>query len=78
MQLSNIRFLPVATFVVAIVVVATFVASVVVAAAAVVVVDAAAAAAAVAVVVVNVPFDFSRQFFPSEEFETRKIKKSAN
>ena len=75
MQLSDIRFLPVATFVVAIVVVATFVASVVVAAAAVVVVD---AAAAVAVVVVNVPFDFSRQFFPSEEFETRKIKKSAN
>ena len=71
MQLSDIRFLPVATFVVAIVVVATFVASVVVA---VVVV----AAAAVAVVVVNVPFDFSRQFFPSEEFETRKIKKSAN
>ena len=77
MQLSDIRFLPVATFVVAIVVVATFVASVGVAAAAVVVVD-AAAAAAVAVVVVNVPFDFSRQFFPSEEFETRKIKKSAN
>ena len=75
MQLSDIRFLPVATFVVAIVVVATFVASVVVAAAVVVV---AAAAAAVAVVVVNVPFDFSRQFFPSEEFETRKIKKSAN
>ena len=75
MQLSDIRFLPVATFVVAIVVVATFVASVVVAAAAVVVVD---AAAAVAVVVVNVPFDFSRQFFPSEEFETRKIKKSFN
>ena len=74
MQLSDIRFLPVATFVVAIVVVATFVASVVVAAAVVVV----AAAAAVAVVVVNVPFDFSRQFFPSEEFETRKIKKSAN
>ena len=74
MQLSDIRFLPVATFVVAIVVVATFVASVVVAAAVVVV----AAAAAVAVVVVNVPFDFSRQFFLSEEFETRKIKKSAN